>query len=73
MTLRSCRPGNRVLLRRLNVPATERLRMAELGFVRGAELRVVGRGATGGLLVALGDARVALDDATAQGIEVARA
>lgn len=70
MTLRSCASGTRVRIDRVRVPAGERLRLAELGFVRGAEVRVVGRGATGGLLVALGDARVALDSATAHGVLV---
>ncbi|MGW3499028.1 FeoA family protein [Streptomyces sp. NPDC001020] len=65
MHLRDCAPGDRLTLRRLRVRADERLRLLELGFVPGAPLHVVARGATGGLLVGLGDARVALDGATA--------
>jgi Fe2+ transport system protein FeoA len=65
MTLRDCIPGDRLRLRRLRVRATDRLRLLELGFIPGAVLDVVARGATGGLLVGLGDARVALDGATA--------
>ncbi|MEU6126884.1 FeoA family protein [Streptomyces sp. NPDC047123] len=71
MTLHGCRSGRPVRVDRLTVPPGDRLRLAELGFVRGARMRVVGRGATGGILVALGDARIALDDATALRIEVA--
>ncbi|MCN9243806.1 ferrous iron transport protein A [Streptomyces sp. RY43-2] len=65
MRLRDCAPGDRLTLRRLRVRAGERLRLLELGFVPGALLHVIARGATGGLLVGLGDARVALDGATA--------
>lgn len=70
MTLRGCGPGTRVRVAEVRVPVADRLRLAELGFVRGAEIRVVGRGTAGGLLVALGDARVALDGATAAGVRV---
>jgi Fe2+ transport system protein FeoA len=65
ITLRDCVPGDRLRLRRLRVRAADRLRLLELGFVPGASLRVIARGATGGLLVGLGDARVALDGGTA--------
>lgn len=41
--------------------ASLRRRMAELGFVRGATVSVLSRGAHGSLLVAVGDARIALD------------
>ncbi|MFJ9448074.1 ferrous iron transport protein A [Kitasatospora sp. NPDC101235] len=65
MRLRDCTPGDRLTLCRLRVRAADQLRLLELGFVPGALLQVVARGATGGLLVGLGDARVALDGATA--------
>ncbi|WP_199547710.1 FeoA family protein [Streptomyces sp. N35] len=70
MTLRGCAPGTHARIRRITTDAQDRLRLAELGFVRGAEIRVVGRGATGGLLLALGDARVAVDDATAGAVAI---
>lgn len=72
MVLHDCAPGVPVRLEHLAVPASERLRLVELGFIRGAELRVLGRGATGGLFVALGDARIALDSATARQMRVTR-
>ncbi len=70
MTLRGCAPGTHARIRRITTDAQDRLRLAELGFVRGARVCVVGRGATGGLLLALGDARVAVDDDTAHALEV---
>jgi ferrous iron transport protein A len=50
-----------VKLRRLTASRDERLRLVELGFVPGAWIRVIGRGTAGALVVAVGDARVALD------------
>ncbi|MFC5720871.1 ferrous iron transport protein A [Streptomyces gamaensis] len=70
MTLRDCAPDARIRIDGLSLPAGDRLRLTELGFVRGQELRVVARGAAGGLLVALGDARIALDADTTRGIRV---
>lgn len=69
-SLRDCVPGDRMRLRRVRVPAPDRLRLLELGFVPGAALHVVARGATGGLLIGLGDARVAVDGRTAQSLLV---
>ncbi|MFJ7265180.1 ferrous iron transport protein A [Streptomyces sp. NPDC099050] len=42
-----------------------RRRLLEFGFVPGVDVTVIARGATGGLLVGLGDTRVALDTRTA--------
>ncbi|WP_414166573.1 FeoA family protein [Streptoverticillium reticulum] len=70
MTLHDCAPGVRVRLGRLCLPGPDRLRLSELGFLPGHEIRVVGRGAAGGLVVALGDARYAVDADTARGIRV---
>ncbi len=42
-----------------------RRRLREFGCVPGADVTVIARGATGGLLVGLGDTRVALDTRTA--------
>lgn len=59
-----------VRLHRITAARELRLRMLELGFVPGVELRVVGRGPAGGLVVAHGDTRTALDDRTAAAIVV---
>ncbi|MER5885351.1 ferrous iron transport protein A [Streptomyces sp. NPDC001941] len=70
MSLRSQGPGAHVRVVRVGVGAHDRLRLAELGFVRGARITVLGRGATGGLRIALGDARLAIDDDTADAVDV---
>ncbi|WP_372404387.1 ferrous iron transport protein A [Streptomyces luteireticuli] len=70
MTLHDCAPGVRVRLGRLRLPGHDRLRLSGLGFLPGHEIRVVGRGAAGGLVVALGDARYAVDADTARRIRV---
>jgi ferrous iron transport protein A len=65
MTLQDCPVGSRLRLRRVTGAQRHRRRLSELGFVRGAVLSVIGRGAMGGLVLALGDARVAVDSFTA--------
>ncbi|GHF34381.1 MULTISPECIES: FeoA family protein [Streptomyces] len=70
MTLHDCAPGVRVRLGRLRLPGPDRLRLSGLGFLPGHEVLVIGRGAAGGLVVALGDARYAVDADTARGIRV---
>lgn len=70
MTLHDCAPGVRVRLDRLCLPRPDRLRLSELGFLPDHEIRILGRGAAGGLVVALGDARYAVDADTAHGIRV---
>ena len=64
MVLRECPPGSRVRLRGMRGRPASHRRLLELGFVPGAIIRVVGRGAVGGMVIALGDARVALDART---------
>ncbi|MEV6950558.1 FeoA family protein [Streptomyces sp. NPDC051183] len=49
-----------------------RRRLLEFGFVPGADVTVIARGATGGLLVGLGETRVALDSRTAGRLRCAR-
>jgi ferrous iron transport protein A len=61
MTLRDCPPGREVRLRDVTAAGPTRRRLLEWGFLPGAALRVVVRGPAGGLVVALGDARIALD------------
>ncbi|MFI7445658.1 ferrous iron transport protein A [Nonomuraea indica] len=67
-------------VRHLTPPATvrlkrvaaipERVRLMELGFLPGADIHVMSRGATGGFLVAVGDSRIAIGDRTAGGLEI---
>ena len=64
MTLRDCPAGHAVRLHRLALGQTARERLVELGLVPGVRVRVIGQGAAGGRLVAVGDARVALDGGT---------
>lgn len=47
-----------------------RRRLMELGFVRGRTIRILGRGPTGGLLVAVDDARIAIDHQICQTLRV---
>jgi Fe2+ transport system protein FeoA len=53
------------VLRGVRGPRDQARRLLELGFVPGTMLRVVTRGATGGLVVAAGSARIAVDAAVA--------
>jgi Fe2+ transport system protein FeoA len=64
MVLRDCQPGSSVRLSGHIGGHPQRRRLLELGFVPGAVIRVIGRGAVGGLVVALDDARLALDART---------
>ncbi len=72
MTLRECLPGAEVVLRGLAEDLGGRRRLAERGFVPGVRLRLVARGPGGGLVVAVGDTRTALDARTAAAIVVER-
>ncbi|MFC7307117.1 ferrous iron transport protein A [Streptomyces monticola] len=70
-SLNDCRPGTTVRMAGIENPeggTTARRRLLEFGFVPGAEVTVIARGATGGLLVGVGEARVALDFRTAAGL-----
>lgn len=64
MVLRDCQPGHEVTLRGLVAAQFDRLRLLELGFVPGSRIRIIGRGAAGALVVAIGDTRVAMDART---------
>jgi Fe2+ transport system protein FeoA len=59
VTLRDCPAGTEVVLVHVTADGPHRRRLLEWGFVPGARLRLVTR-ACGGLVIALGDARVAL-------------
>jgi ferrous iron transport protein A len=65
MTLRNCRPGCDVVLRSVGGTIASRRRLLEWGFLPGARIRAVSRGPAGSVIVALADARVALDARTA--------
>jgi Fe2+ transport system protein FeoA len=73
MTPRDCRPGGEMLLREVRAEGADRRRLAEWGFLPGVRLRLVARSVAGGLVIALGDARVALDAALARTLIVDRA
>ncbi|MER7504339.1 FeoA family protein [Nonomuraea pusilla] len=71
-TVRHLTPPATVRLGRL-LAGPERPRLLELGLLPGALVRVLSRGATGGFVLAVGDTRIAIDDGTAAGLEVADA
>lgn len=62
--------GAVVRLCRVTGDRRHRRRLAELGFVPGVEMSVLGRGMYGGLVLALGDGRFAVDAKTAATLEV---
>jgi Fe2+ transport system protein FeoA len=63
--------GGSVRLTGMAVAGPMRRRLLELGFVPGQILRVLGRGATGGLLLAVGDSRIAVDRQVCAALKVA--
>jgi Fe2+ transport system protein FeoA len=64
--LSDCAVGTAVRLSRITGPRLRRRRLAELGFVPGARIEVIGRGGVRGLVLAVNaDTRVAIDAATA--------
>jgi ferrous iron transport protein A len=65
MTPGECVAGSWLRVRRVTGDRRHRRRLAELGFVPGAVLSVASRSVHGGLILALGDSRVAVDAATA--------
>ncbi|GAB2465809.1 FeoA family protein [Jatrophihabitans fulvus] len=69
VTLDALAPGSRARVRSVadHVPTR---RLAELGIRRGSEIRVLGRSAGGGVTVAIGTSRLALDRTVLRGIEV---
>ncbi|MBT8225581.1 MAG: ferrous iron transport protein A [Dactylosporangium sp.] len=65
MTLRDCKLGNDVILQTVGGTPDCRRRLLEWGFLRGVRIRPIALGPAGGVIVALGDARVAIDARTA--------
>ncbi|MBP2706155.1 ferrous iron transport protein A [Microbispora sp. RL4-1S] len=57
--------GGVMRLSRVTGDRRHRRRLAELGFVPGAKMSVLNRGLHGGLVLVLGDGRVAVDALTA--------
>ena len=70
MDLGSCVVGTDVEVVDVGAPATARLRMREVGLRVGSIVRVTQQGPFGGRVVAVGASRIAVDSATATGIEV---
>jgi ferrous iron transport protein A len=69
-----CPVGSAWVLRRVEAGRTRRRRLAELGFVPGAAIEVLGRGGVGGLVLAVNaDTRVAVDAAGARELLVRKA
>lgn len=60
MTLASAPLGVPLVLGRAELPASRRLRLAELGLRAGATVTLLRRTAGGGRIVGVGDARVAV-------------
>ena len=70
-SLDRCPVGTVSVLRRVEATRVRRRRLAELGFVPGARIEVIGRGGVGGLIVAVNaDSRVAVDAAGARELQV---
>lgn len=69
MVLGQCRSGSEVVIRSTTAAGAWQLRLAELGFVPGARIRVVRKG-SGGLMIAIGDARIAIDTGIAGALVV---
>lgn len=70
MQLHTAVPGAEVEVVSLGLQDATLLRAGELGLRVGSTLRVLHRGPLGARVVALGGARLALDGATAAGVEV---
>ncbi|GAB2933531.1 hypothetical protein GCM10027047_32470 [Rhodococcus aerolatus] len=70
MNLDGVRTGRTVLVTGSGLSPARVRRLAELGIRTGQPVQVLGRTAGGGRLLAVGDARVAVDRSTARGIEV---
>lgn len=70
MQLHTAVPGAEVEVVSLGLQEATLLRAGELGLRVGSTLRVLHRGPHGARVVALGGARLALDGATAAGVEV---
>jgi ferrous iron transport protein A len=70
VSLHRCSIGSSYRVRRVVGDRVHRRRLTELGFFPGAVMSVTGKGSMGGLILALGDARVAIDARTAATLAV---
>jgi ferrous iron transport protein A len=70
VTLGACELGRDVAVLTVDLPQEYRSRMHEFGLFAGAVVHVTHRGPSGGRVVAVGGARLALDAATVARIEV---
>ena len=70
MHLGECLLDQDVVVVTVDLPQEFRLRMYEIGVHAGAVLRVTHRGPSGGRVVAVGGARLALDAATTTTVQV---
>ncbi len=70
VSLSDCPTRARVRITGVGVAEDALLRAQEMGLRRGAVVRVTHRGAFGGVVVAVGAARVAVDGATAAAVAV---
>lgn len=73
MQLATCPADTEVDVVAVGLEADALLRATELGLRVGARVRVLHRGPKGSRVVAVGGTRLALDGATAAGVEVRRA
>lgn len=65
------KPGENFRVERIGLLGRQRRRLLEMGLLPGAPITVAAIGAFGGRIVRLGEARIALDAATARAITVA--
>lgn len=70
MTLGDCEIDRDVVVVGVGLPPESQARMYEIGLFTGAVVHVTHRGPSGGRVVAVGGARLALDAATAALVEV---
>jgi ferrous iron transport protein A len=70
MTLDGVAPGTGAVVTAVTLPVVRERRLAELGLRRGQPVRVLHRTTGGGRLLAVGDARIAVDSRTLRAIEV---
>ncbi|WP_051179226.1 FeoA domain-containing protein [Nocardia concava] len=66
------KPGEKFRIGRIRLLGRQRRRLLELGLIPGAPVSVATIGVRGGRILCLGDARIAVDAATARAIDVAR-
>ncbi|GAB0102080.1 hypothetical protein JMUB6875_10470 [Nocardia sp. JMUB6875] len=71
-SLLDSKPGEKFRIGRIRLLGRQRRRLLEMGLIPGAPASVATIGVHGGRILCLGDARIAVDAATARAIDVAR-